>query len=213
MDKDRTMADSAHFWDRIANKYAKTPIRDEDGYRDTLARTKTYLGPNDTVLEMGCGTGSTALELAPKVGRMVATDYSAQMIRIARDKLTQSAIPNLAFEQAAVDDPDATPGPFDAILAHNLLHLVEDVPACLRQVHRRLKPGGVFISKSACLADANMLLRLAIPVMKLFGKAPSIAAFRADQLDQMVVDAGFDLVEMRSQPSIAPVRYVVARKV
>lgn len=59
----------ARFWDRIARKYASDPIKDTAGYERTLARTRELLTHTDTVLEIGCGTGTTALKLAPSVQR------------------------------------------------------------------------------------------------------------------------------------------------
>ncbi|MEM1100624.1 MAG: hypothetical protein AAGH73_03730, partial [Pseudomonadota bacterium] len=63
----------AEFWNRIAARYARDPISDMAGYKATLERTKHYLTPIAHVLELGAGTSSTALELAPRVARYHAT--------------------------------------------------------------------------------------------------------------------------------------------
>lgn len=76
-------AAKAAFWDRIAPKYATDPIADMAGYRHTLQRVQAMLRPEHHVLELGCGTGITALRLAPLTRRYVATDVSSQMIAIA----------------------------------------------------------------------------------------------------------------------------------
>ncbi|MBB5050595.1 cyclopropane fatty-acyl-phospholipid synthase-like methyltransferase [Afipia massiliensis] len=57
-------ASDARFWDRSSRKYAVSAIADQAGYERTLDRTRALLGPNDRVLELGCGTGTTALRLA-----------------------------------------------------------------------------------------------------------------------------------------------------
>ena len=54
------MVSSEAFWDGVADKYAKTPIPDEADYAYTLERVRAHLKPGDRVLEIGCGTGSTA---------------------------------------------------------------------------------------------------------------------------------------------------------
>ena len=77
------MTDAA-FWDRIAPKYARTPISNMDAYEATLARVKTHLSETDTVLELGCGTGTTAMKLAPGVAHVTASDVSGAMIGIGR---------------------------------------------------------------------------------------------------------------------------------
>lgn len=79
---------SSRFWDKTAPKYALSPIKDMESYRTTMERTKAHLGLGDEVLEVGCGTGSTALLLAPNVKSLTASDFSDGMIKIATDKLT-----------------------------------------------------------------------------------------------------------------------------
>lgn len=54
-------------------------------YEDTLGRTKSYVTADDRGLEMGCGTGSTALLFAPHVREIMGTDLSPAMIKIARE--------------------------------------------------------------------------------------------------------------------------------
>ena len=189
------IANDARFWDRIARKYAAGPVADMAGYERTLMRTRDYLKSGDTVLEFGCGTGTTALRLSPAVGRMVATDISGEMIAIAREKAAAEGCRNATFEVAT---PDAAPWPdgtFDVALGFNVLHLVAARQAALSGVHRLLKPGGLFISKTPCLGDMNPLLRVAIPVMQLIGKAPYVGVFSAGELEREIVAAGFELVE------------------
>ena len=73
MPSDITMAHTAadaRFWDKSARKYAAAPIKDMEGYDRTVDRTRQLLRDTDTVLELGCGTGTTALKLAPHVSRM-----------------------------------------------------------------------------------------------------------------------------------------------
>ena len=118
----------ARFWDRFALGYAGGAIGDWAGYERSLARTRELLGPGASVLEIGCGTGSTALTLSLFTGPYRATDIAPQMIAVARQRLAASPRPNLRF---VVEDADATAseaaGPFDAVLAFNLLHLVADL--------------------------------------------------------------------------------------
>jgi ubiquinone/menaquinone biosynthesis C-methylase UbiE len=189
------IANDARFWDRIARKYAADPIADVPGYQRTLERTRHYIGSGDLVFEFGCGTGTTALELAPSVGRIVATDISSAMIAIAREKAEAQGRRNAEF---AVATPDAAPWPdgtFDIALGFNVLHLVAEREAALRGVHRLLKPGGLFISKTPCLKEMNPIVRVAVPVMQLFGKAPYVAIFSAQELEREIMATGFETLE------------------
>ncbi len=186
---------SARFWDRTARKYAADPIRDLAGYEHTIARTRDWLTLSDSVLEIGCGTGTSALLLAPSVARITGTDLSTEMIAIARERARVADCPNASFEVGSADEPPAGAEPFDAVLAFNLLHLVPDRHLVLSRIHQALKPGGIFISKTPCLTELNPLIRLAIPVMQVIGKAPYVASFCADQLLHDVVAAGFVIEE------------------
>ena len=57
------------FWDRIAKRYAARIIKDPAAYEAMLADAAGRLRPTDRVLEIGCGTGSIAIRLAPRHGR------------------------------------------------------------------------------------------------------------------------------------------------
>lgn len=207
-------AAAAPFWDRIARKYAEDPVKDLEGYERTLDRTRHYLKDTDAALEFGCGTGTTALRLAPHVSRMVATDLSSEMIAIARERAAVQACSNGEF---AVATPDSAPWPdssFDAVLAFNLWHLIPDRASALAQVHRLLKPSGLFVSKTPCLAEMNPLIRLALPLMQFVGKAPHVAFFSAVEFEHEIESAGFAVIERarhgskRKDPRI----FIVAQK-
>lgn len=183
------------FWDRTAPKYAKDPIADVAGYERTLAETRRYLKAGDAAFEFGCGTGTTALKLAPSVGHLTATDISSEMIAIAREKAAAAGVANVSFEVATPDASTFPDAAFDVALGFNVLHLVAARDAALCGVHRVLKPGGLFISKTPCLSEMNPAIRLAVPLMQAFGKAPYVAFFSAQQLERAITDAGFEIIE------------------
>lgn len=210
------MQDSALFWDKTAEKYAKSPIADEAAYAYTLERTRSYLSADDSILEVGCGTGSTALLLAGEVASVTASDISPNMIAIGAKKAKAQNINNVTFVTAALSGSALDEGPYDAVLAHNMLHLLEDVPAALRRIHGLLKPDGVFISKTVCMPKSGApfkfrLIKMILPLMQWVGKAPYVNFMEVNELETMVTDAGFKIVETGTYP--APSRYIVARKI
>lgn len=184
-DASASAARKARFWDRIARKYAADPIADMAGYEATLRRVQRLLSTDQDVLEIGCGTGSTALRLAAGTRAMLASDVSAEMIAIAREKhaALPLPLPQLRFEVADAEAPVSVGERHDAVLAFNVLHLVGDLDAALDAVLSRLKPGGLFISKTPCLAEMNPIIpRLVVPLMRALGKAPDVRVFDAAQL-------------------------------
>jgi SAM-dependent methyltransferase len=153
------------FWDRTAANYAKSKIADMAGYERTLERTRAHLRAGDHVFEFGCGTGSTAVRLAPHVARYVASDISGEMIEIARAKAAEAGAA-ITFEVAAPDTMSGADASFDAALGFNILHLIDDRRAALAAVARLLKPGGLLITKTVCLKAMNPLIRFALPAAR-----------------------------------------------
>jgi ubiquinone/menaquinone biosynthesis C-methylase UbiE len=189
------IVNDASFWDRIAQKYARDKISDPGGYEKTLERTISHLRSSDEVYEFGCGTGTTALRIAPHVARLVATDFSANMIAIAQEKAIAGAHRNVEFRTSTLDDEPSADQSFDAVLGFNVLHLAAGRSTMLYKIRQMLKPGGLFISKTPCLSDMNPLIRLAVPFMQLVEKAPYVEFFSAVQLEAEIVDAGFAIIE------------------
>jgi ubiquinone/menaquinone biosynthesis C-methylase UbiE len=208
-------ARKARFWDRIAVKYAADPIADLAGYEATLRRVQGLLSADQDVLEIGCGTGTTALRLAPFTRRLRATDVSAGMIAIAREKLAAERVPQLSFDVADADAAVGNQGEYDAVLAFNVLHLVTDLDRALEMAMRALRPGGLLISKTACLSEMNPLIPwLALPLMRAIGKAPPVLCFDAAALQSAITRQGMEIVSVeRHGTQGKDIRvFIVARK-
>ena len=202
----------ARFWDRIAERYARKAVPDQAAYETKLAKTDSYLQPDDRVLEIGCGTGTTALHHAPKAGNILATDISAKMIDIAREKARAAGVDNVRFEVSSIEDLDATPGQYEVILAHSILHLVADVPGTLSKLHRMLKPGGLLISNTQCIGESAAWLGWVAPLGRMLGVLPRVNVFREREFLQWIGDSGFDFEEIW-QPKPKASHYIVARAV
>lgn len=205
-------ATPAAFWDKIARKYAERPIGNIPAYEATLDHTRSYLKPGDRVLEICCGTGSTAIALAPSVEELVATDVSGEMIEIGRESTWDAGLTNLSFLRAAADQGELPEGPFDAVLAFNALHLLDNFDAGLAEIHALLAPGGLLISKSVCISGWLTLLRPVIGALQLVNRAPHVHFFSADRLKARIAAAGFEIIDVQDFNKSAKRPYFVARK-
>lgn len=203
------MADK-RFWNRIADRYARKPIADIEAYEKKLEMTRKYLQPHFEVLEIGCGTGGTAILHAPHVARVMATDLSSRMLEIGRDKARAAGIENVTFRQAAAEDIEAADASFDAVLALSLLHLLDDRAPVLRSIYRWLKPGGIFVSSTAVLGDTMRWFRFIGPIGHRLGLIPLVRIFSRSEHEASIADAGFEIVETW-QPGKTTV-FVIARR-
>jgi len=208
---EKLMARPDRFWDRLAVRYSKRPVSDEASYRRKLEATRAYFTPDAEVLEIGCGTGTTALSHAPFVKHIRATDFSAKMIDIARTKAETAAIGNVSFEQASIAETDAPDGSLDMVMAHSIFHLLPDWEAVIGKIYAMLKPGGVLVSSTTCLDDGMGLLRYVAPAAAFFGLFPVLAFFSRKDLLACLVKAGFT-IEEDWQPGKGKAVFVVARK-
>jgi ubiquinone/menaquinone biosynthesis C-methylase UbiE len=206
------MRNSAEFWDKLADKYSKKPVKDMENYNKTLDCSRKHLSTSDEVLELGCGTGSTALLLAPSVKQITASDISSRMIEIARGKAVTQEVENARFDRATLFDEGLEKGSFDVVMAFNFLHLLEDIPGAVHRVHELLKPGGLFISKTVCLAERSRLWSLLLAVMKPLGFAPYVRCLKVAELEDIITSTDFQIVETGFYPPSPPSRFIVARK-
>ena len=196
------------FWNRIAERYAARPLKNVAAYEAMLADVAARLKPTDRVLEIGCGTGGTAIRLAPGVAQYTATDFSSEMVRIARAKPAAGAVTFRVADAASAFEG----GPFDVICAFNVLHLVEDLPDTLARIHANLKPGGLLICKTWCFADLRLWVRLLFPILRMIGLFPFATALDEAQLRQVLRDAGFDIEVTRVFGDYSQNPYTVARR-
>ncbi len=201
---------NAAFWDGLAPRYAAQPIDDVSAYEETLAVTAAYLSPDDRVLEIGCGTGGTALTLAQTAREVVATDVSQGMISIALSKLTKDT-PNVSFKVASSDEV-LDEAPFQAICAFNILHLVDDPKTTIAALSQQLTAGGLIISKTPCVGEGAFFMPAVIWVLRQIGKAPFVHVITGDELEAMFCEAGFEILERRKFGSGKMTPFIVARK-
>lgn len=196
------------FWDRIAARYAARPLKNVGAYEAMLRDIAERLHPDDHVLELGCGTGGTAIRLAPLVAHWTACDFSPAMISIAQAK---PAGDNLRFVVADVGQALAS-GPCDVVCAINVLHLVDDMPATLAQIFAHLPSGGHLIIKIWCFADVTWRIRAIFNLLSVFRLFPAIKKLRYGDVQDAINRAGFEVVAEKIFGDYPQNPYFVLRK-
>jgi ubiquinone/menaquinone biosynthesis C-methylase UbiE len=159
--------------------------------RELRQRTATMarLQPGDAVLDVGCGTGTLALEVARRVGsvgRVAGIDPGTEQIARARAKATRRHLP-IEFQVGVIEQlpyPDTT---FDVVFSTLMIH---HVPAPIKrqglaEIARVLKPGGRLV-----MADFTRRQERAGRAARFHAGGSSV-----QDLVALVSDAGFDQVE------------------
>jgi ubiquinone/menaquinone biosynthesis C-methylase UbiE len=101
--------------------------------------------PGETILEVGCGTGQTGFlvaELLGPDGRLIATDFSTEMIDRASGAAKRLGITNIEFATMDVAALELPAGSVDGVVGRLVYHLVPDPTAALAEARRVLRPGG-----------------------------------------------------------------------
>jgi arsenite methyltransferase len=207
------MSSDAKFWDTIAEKYAKKPVDDVPAFERKKAITRGLLRPDATVLEIGCGTGTLALELGASAGHVHAMDISGEMIRIANQKKAAQAVTNVTFHQGTLDaGVPVESRQVDVAWAFSILHLVDDRRRTLSAIFELLKPGGVLVSSNVCLGATWVPYGALITVMRWFGKAPVVHIYDRDTITRELRSTGFVDIEEKDVGADRRVAFIVAKK-
>lgn len=205
------MNQPSRIWDKVADRYSKKPVADEEAYQKKLQVTRDYLRPDMEVLEFGCGTGSTAIAHAPYVKHIQAIDISPKMLEIAQGKADAGNVRNITFAQSTIEDFSAPDQSFDAVLGLSILHLLENKEDTIAKVHRMLKPGGVFVTSTVCLGDTMKFFKVIGPIGKFLGLMPLVKVFTKTELEDSLTDAGFQ-IDYQWRPGKGKAVFIVARK-
>lgn len=109
------------------------------------AAQRAGLGPGDAALDICCGTGDLALELAARVapgGNVVGSDFSEPMLDLAREKAAERGATGVRFEWADALELPYDAERFDAVTVGFGVRNLADLDRGLREMARVLKPGG-----------------------------------------------------------------------
>lgn len=162
---------------------------------DRLVQSRARL-----ILDVGCGEGAMRAAMPPHLKHhLIGLDSSSTMLR---------SHPRPVVHADATRLPFAT-GVFDVVVAVNMLYHLTDPTLAIRQAHRVLVPGGMFVAAAPSRHDSPELAHIWRPPRSSFDaeQAPELIAAVFDHLEAEMWDA-----QMITLPDVAAVRdYLVAR--
>ena len=132
------------FWDRAAGVYDLfANVWNKKTHGALCAYVEAQISPADEVLECACGTGLLTEGIAAKCKRLVATDFSEKMLENAEKKCGKSG--NVTFKRENILQIGEPDGRFDAVVAANVIHLLDEPLRALAELDRVCRGGGKII--------------------------------------------------------------------
>jgi 2-polyprenyl-3-methyl-5-hydroxy-6-metoxy-1,4-benzoquinol methylase len=186
------------FWEMGAKNMDR--YADNEGLKKFNTRRKEnlekYLPGSDRILDYGCGNGTIAITCAGMVQEIQGIDYAAGMIEAAQRKAAEAKVENARFMQATIFDPWLEEGSYDAVLAWGILHLVDDRDLVVTRIRELLKPGGLVVSATECMAEKKTPITTLLSFLMKIGIFPiSLKYFTVAELEASFTGAGFQIIE------------------
>jgi ubiquinone/menaquinone biosynthesis C-methylase UbiE len=103
------------------------------------------LQPGATLLDVGCGTGASAIPAAEQVGptgKVIAVDLADRLLAIARRKAAARKLENIEFRHGDMENLGYPDQFFDAVICVFAIFFVPDVAKQISELWRMVRPNG-----------------------------------------------------------------------
>lgn len=132
------------------------------------------LSPDSSVLELGPGPGYFSLEVARAIpeGRLVLVDIQQEMLDMARERLEGKGFRNVEYREGDAASLPVESESFDVVFLVAVLGETPDRDACLKDIHRVLRPDGILFLTEVRMGDPD-----SIPMSEML-RLVSAAGFR-----------------------------------
>lgn len=205
------MSRSEKFWDLISKSYAKQAISDKSTYNFKIEKINSELKQSDIVFDYGCGTGSLSIEISSKVKEIHAIDISSKMLDIAKQRINEKGIKNIKLKKSTIDDVEFLAGSYDAVIAVNIFHFIDDVGKDLIRTYEMLKPDGLLITETPCMGEDKKLANKIMYYLSRLGLIPKLNMLTFNRLENLISESGFS-IEYKKNLSESPRDYLVLAK-
>ncbi len=151
------------FWDKVSPVYDILQIVNRRSFKAMTAGVRQIVPEGARVLECAAGTGILTVAAAEKAESVVCTDVSVHMLERARKKCADGGFDNVSFAERDIYNMPEADGAYDIVMAGNVLHLLDNPQAAVRELARVTKKGGRLILPTFLNADkefSSFLLKL-----------------------------------------------------
>ncbi len=153
---------------------------------------QTKISMDDSVLDLGCGTGRYSMIIAKTGAQLISADQSPAMLEETRKKL--SDLGNTCVQREDCFDTSFMDSSFDVVFMGNLLHIVKSPEDAVREAFRILKPGGKFlaIDYTSMGMSGIAILRMIFTILTTWGlPSKDNRVLTPEDVSKMATDEGF----------------------
>ncbi|MCG2699907.1 class I SAM-dependent methyltransferase [Candidatus Parcubacteria bacterium] len=153
---------------------------------------------NSNCIELGCGSGTYAIELLANNRKCIASDFSEDALKLTKKrglKLHNIDVPTQLINIYNIPYPDNS---FDLIFSDGVIeHL--DIPKALKEMKRVLKPNGWMIAK---VPSGSLLYRIIFHLLSPIENRPYEAWFCKKDWQKLVVNENYQNVDISKCGSV-----------
>lgn len=166
-------------WGAAADHWARAAEREEVGASADAAGWMlgaADLQPGEQVLEVAGGAGRVGLQAAAAVGpegSVLCSDFSPEMVRVARERFERLGVSNVETRALDAQDLKLDDGSFDAVLCRFGYMLMPHPLQALRESGRVLRPGGRLVLAVWGEAGDNPWLSIVLDAVRSQLDAPA----------------------------------------
>ncbi len=198
------------FWDRVAVFYDIFAYGiNRKANKGLCSVVSSLIAPSDDVLECACGTGLLTEAIAAKCHHLIASDYSLKMLDKARHKCRN--IKNIEFRNGNILSLQYPDESFDAVIAANVIHLLDNPEKAISEMHRVCRSGGLIIIPTYINKSENGHSN---SVTGIIGKAGAgfKREFSYSSYKEFISSAGYGDAEYMLSDGLVPCAIAVIKK-
>jgi SAM-dependent methyltransferase len=163
------------------------------------------------VLELGAGVGDTGFEAAAILGeggRLISTDFSPEMVEVARRRGTELGLGNVVYWVIDAERIELDSGSVDGVLCQSTYMLMADPAAALAETRRVLRPRGRLALSVWSAPERNPWASIGGMILVERGhipppepEAPGVFSMASEERTRALLDgAGFGSVRAEEVP-------------
>jgi SAM-dependent methyltransferase len=213
MDREEYRRTALENWQTIASGWERRREQIEKTTRPVTEWMVRALDPQpgDTVLELAAGPGDVGFAAAPLLGEdghLISSDFSSEMVEVARRRAAELGLGNVEHRQIDAEVIPLEDGSVDGVLCRFGLMLMPDPEAVVAEMRRVLRPGGRLALAVWSTGQRNPWVTVAGRIVVELGHAPPpdpdapgpFVLAENERLRDLLEGGGFSAVNLEEVP-------------